>query len=161
MFDEFGINAGYVEELHTRWLESPLSVDEGWRRFFEEPSNGAPLATPAVASHDVAGVGKNGNGWAHAATNGTAILDRQTVRDTVNVATELQSRVAQLVNAYRVRGHLFARVDPLDVSTEPHPELQLSTFGLAETDLDKTFSTAGMSGLPERATLRQIVAHLE
>src|SRR5580693_6973746 len=38
MFDQFGINAGYVEELHTRWLESPHGVAEEWRRFFE----GAP-----------------------------------------------------------------------------------------------------------------------
>ena len=27
MFDEFGINAGYVEELHTLWLQAPQSVD--------------------------------------------------------------------------------------------------------------------------------------
>ena len=85
---------------------------------------------------------------------------REAVRETVIAATELQSRVAQLVNAYRVRGHLFARLDPLENEPEAHPELELSNFGLTEADLDKTFSTAGMSGLPERATLRQIVEHL-
>ena len=35
MFDEFGINAGYVEDLHTRWLQRPQSVEADWQRFFE------------------------------------------------------------------------------------------------------------------------------
>ena len=51
MFDEFGINAGYVEELHHRWRESPGAVADEWRRFFEGGSgaNGAtsPLALPS------------------------------------------------------------------------------------------------------------------
>ena len=35
MFDEFGINAGYVEDLHTLWLQAPQSVAANWREFFE------------------------------------------------------------------------------------------------------------------------------
>jgi hypothetical protein len=45
MFDDFGINAGYVEELRTRWMESPLSVEEGWRRFFEHAKDVPERAT--------------------------------------------------------------------------------------------------------------------
>ena len=36
MFEEFGINAGFVEELHARYQQSPQSVDEQWRSFFAE-----------------------------------------------------------------------------------------------------------------------------
>jgi len=89
-----------------------------------------------------------------------SLRDHPAVRETVNVATELQGRVAQLVNAYRVRGHLFANVDPLGTTPEVHPELELANFGLTTEDLTKSFSTAGMSGLPSRATLAQIVEHL-
>jgi 2-oxoglutarate dehydrogenase E1 component len=161
MFDEFGINAGYVEELHTRWLHSPQSVEADWRRFFEGLNGaGSPRpAPPTPSGHAV--IAKNGNGWAAPApANGNGALYREAVRETVIAATELQSRVAQLVNAYRVRGHLFANVDPLESAPSAHPELELANFGLTEADLDKTFSTSGMSGLPERATLRQIIAHL-
>src|SRR5215472_10027246 len=150
MFDDFGINAGYVEELHNRWLQSPQSVEQGWREFFEGRNGGARAPLPAAPLPSAPKV----NG-----TNGAAVL-RQAVRESVDVATELQSRVAQLVNAYRVRGHLFANVDPLGNPPEAHPELELAHFGLTDVDLDKTFSTTGMSGLPERATLRQIVLHL-
>jgi 2-oxoglutarate dehydrogenase E1 component len=173
MFDEFGINAGYVEELHARWLQSPQSVEEGWRQLFEGNGKAAPPAViPAAASPAAtaaADVATGGNGWLAAApvppvnghtAPGAVVAYREAVRDTVLAATELQSRVAQLVNAYRVRGHLFANVDPLGNPPEAHPELELSHFGLTDADLDKTFSTTGMSGLPERATLRQIVAQL-
>ena len=151
MFDDFGINAGYVEELHNRWLQSPQSVEQGWREFFEGMNGGARAPLPAAP---LPSAPPKVNG-----TNGAAVL-REAVRASVDVATELQSRVAQLVNAYRVRGHLFARVDPLENAPEAQPELELSNFGLSDADYDKTFSTSGMSGLPERATLRQIVDHL-
>ncbi len=166
MFDEFGINAGYVEELHTRWLHSPQSVEEDWRHFFERGNGGAPaLVGPTAPSSSSNGWGTTTNGHAISApievrAPAATVAYRESVRETVNAATELQSRVAQLVNAYRVRGHLFADVDPLDNAPAASPELDLAYFGLSEADLDKTFSTAGMSGLPERATLRQIVEHL-
>jgi 2-oxoglutarate dehydrogenase E1 component len=147
MFDEFGINAGYVEELHGRWLQSPQSVDEGWRRFFED-QNGAAPALPRPA----ASAGANGNG---------AVAMHPAVRESVDAAIVLQSRVAQLVNAYRVRGHLYADLDPLGSPRESPQDLELARFELGDDDLDKTFSTAGMSGLPERAKLRDIVAHLQ
>ncbi|MDP9149699.1 MAG: 2-oxoglutarate dehydrogenase E1 component [Myxococcota bacterium] len=164
MFEDFGINAGYVEELHTRWLQSPQSVEERWRAFFEDRTVDGQqrgVATRIPAGRNGPPDGAKGNGWAPpAAANGNGMAYREAVRETVIAATELQSRVAQLVNAYRVRGHLFADVDPLGNAPEAHPELELSNFGLSTVDLDKTFSTAGMSGLPERSTLRQIVAHL-
>ena len=139
MFDRFGINAGYVEELHTRWQQSPQSVDEDWRRFFE----GDGLVSVSL---DAPTNGVNGKAAAR------LVLDAQ--------PGEAQSRVAHLVNAYRVRGHLVADLDPLDATPLPVREIPLASVGLTESDLDQSFSTAGMSGLPERATLRQMVEHL-
>ena len=68
--------------------------------------------------------------------------------------------MSQLVNAYRVRGHLFARVDPLRLEAAAPPELELANFGLAEADLDRTFPTVDMAG-PKTATLREIIARLD
>ena len=158
MFDEFGINAGYVEDLHTQWLQSPQSVEADWRSFFEGMRGPVEIAPPPPAKTN--GGSTHGTATGNGNVNGNGVAYREAVREKVNAATELQSRVAQLVNAYRVRGHLFARLDPLDNAPDAHPELELSNFGLGEADLDKKFATAGMSGLPERATLRQIVQQL-
>ncbi len=123
MFDQFGINAGFVEELHGRWQQSPTSVDEGWRQFFE--GAGHPPSPAAAQGH------ANGNGVHGAsagngtAKNGTATAIREAVRETVHAATEQQTRVAQLVNAYRVRGHLLRR--PRSARHHPPPARPISS----------------------------------
>ena len=59
---------------------------------------------------------------------------------------EKQARVLQLINAYRVRGHLVADLDPLDSTRAPHKDLDPATYGLTIWDLDREFITNGLSG---------------
>jgi multifunctional 2-oxoglutarate metabolism enzyme len=61
--------------------------------------------------------------------------------------TKKELEVHQLINMYRVRGHLIAQLDPL--RTEPprlHPELDLAYYGLSVWDLDRPFDTGGIPG---------------
>jgi 2-oxoglutarate dehydrogenase E1 component len=132
MFEEFGINAGYVEELHGQYLQSPQSIDEKWRSFFE---------------------GRAGE------TNGSNRPQRAAQPaqgPAVQSAALLQGRVVELVNAYRVRGHLFANIDPLGQPPQAPPELDLINFGVHEADLDRVF--VGFKGA---ATLREVIGHLQ
>src|SRR5205807_1569660 len=85
-----------------------------------------------------------------------ALLDFATPEVERLKAEELQERVAELINAYRIRGHLFANLDPLGLLQPPPPELEPEHFGLTEADLDKTFAT-GDFGAGE-LTLREIIA---
>ena len=71
-----------------------------------------------------------------------------------------QSRVASLIYAFRSRGHLMARIDPLGERPTSHPELELSEFGFTEEDLGRVFDTGHLGG-PERATLGQIIELLK
>jgi 2-oxoglutarate dehydrogenase E1 component len=54
--------------------------------------------------------------------------------------------VQQLINMYRVRGHLIANLDPLGLQ-EPHthPELDPIHWGLTIWDLDREFPTGGLA----------------
>jgi 2-oxoglutarate decarboxylase len=71
-----------------------------------------------------------------------------------------QIRVQELINMYRVRGHLHAHLDPLDAAPPPlHPELDLATYGLTIWDLPRTFVVDGLAGRSE-ATLEEIMAIL-
>jgi len=56
------------------------------------------------------------------------------------------ARVHELINAYRVRGHLMADVDPLEYRQRSHPDLDISSHGLTFWDLDREFVTAGFGG---------------
>jgi 2-oxoglutarate dehydrogenase E1 component len=189
MFEDFGINAGFVEDLHAQYRQSRQSVDEQWRAFFDGFERGESAPTPRT-DHSRNGHGNgeprepreprelrahsgaNGHTNGHGAVALYPVPAAATVPRTLDVGTNgarderllavaaLQGRVYQLVNAYRVRGHLFAKIDPLGTPPEAAPELELSNFGLSEADYDLTFPTVGLSGIAEKATLREIIAHL-
>ncbi|MFI6493962.1 multifunctional oxoglutarate decarboxylase/oxoglutarate dehydrogenase thiamine pyrophosphate-binding subunit/dihydrolipoyllysine-residue succinyltransferase subunit [Streptomyces sp. NPDC050564] len=117
---EFGLNEWLVEEQHERYLHDPGSVDQTWREFFASP---APAAVPQA---------RKATTTAHDCTDEAAIK---------------AVRVAALIHAYRVRGHLVADTDPL--TTEPvaaHPELDIMAFGLREDDLEREFVVDGFAG---------------
>jgi 2-oxoglutarate dehydrogenase E1 component len=70
---------------------------------------------------------------------------------------EKQARVLELINAYRVRGHLIADIDPLGLmAVPPHKELDLDTYGLTIWDLDRTFWSGGLAG-GDHMPLREII----
>jgi len=72
-----------------------------------------------------------------------------------------QARVMELINAYRVRGHLTADIDPLHaLPLLYHPELDIETYGLTIWDLDRIFITGGLGGT-QTATLREILDILQ
>ncbi|WP_448263764.1 multifunctional oxoglutarate decarboxylase/oxoglutarate dehydrogenase thiamine pyrophosphate-binding subunit/dihydrolipoyllysine-residue succinyltransferase subunit [Microbacterium aurum] len=57
-----------------------------------------------------------------------------------------QSRVVELINSYRVRGHLMADTDPLEYVQRTHPDLEIENHGLTFWDLDREFVTGGFGG---------------
>ena len=66
----------------------------------------------------------------------------------VDLADEINktARVHELINTYRVRGHLMADVDPLEYRQRTHPDLDISSHGLTFWDLDREFVTGGFGG---------------
>ncbi len=69
---------------------------------------------------------------------------------------EKQANVLQLINAYRIRGHLLADIDPLKMTSHHATELDLENFGLTIWDLDREFITGGLHG-EKTATLRRVL----
>lgn len=66
-----------------------------------------------------------------------------------------ETRIQELINAYRVRGHLMADVDPLEYKQRSHDDLDILNHGLSLWDLDRTFKTGGFGGKP-KAEFREI-----
>ncbi len=71
-----------------------------------------------------------------------------------------QAKVLQLINMYRVRGHLLADLDPLGTRAVYHPELDPSSFNLTVWDLDRHFVTGGFGAL-KTGTLREVINILQ
>jgi 2-oxoglutarate dehydrogenase E1 component len=81
--------------------------------------------------------------------------------DQVREQTLKEARVIELINAYRVRGHLIADIDPLHaMPVLYHPELDIETYGLTIWDLDRTFIVDGLANR-ESMTLREVLDILQ
>ena len=65
------------------------------------------------------------------------------------------TRIQEMINAYRVRGHLMADIDPLEYRQRSHPDLDILNHGLSLWDLDRTFKTGGFGG-KSKAQFRDI-----
>src|SRR5439155_18260642 len=146
MTKDFGVNAGLVSELAGMYLHDRSSVDEQWRAYFDALLGGGEVAVPSRAR--VAATAES--------------MPPMSMKDRVDARK--QAGVAQLVEAYRARGHLLAQIDPLGLLMLEAPpamlDFKLETFGLSERDLDHEFQTVDMPG-PPTATLREIMARLQ
>jgi multifunctional 2-oxoglutarate metabolism enzyme len=69
------------------------------------------------------------------------------------------ARVQELINSFRVRGHLMADIDPLEYRQRSHPDLDISSHGLTFWDLDREFVTGGF-GAKKVSLLREILGTL-
>jgi 2-oxoglutarate dehydrogenase E1 component len=148
-----GENAAWADETYRRWLRDPSSVDAKWGAVFEEWARDerdevlrappGPSGTPRSIFAPLAG----------APSAAAPQLDQAAVRR--------QSGVVQLINAFRVRGHTEAQIDPLGQQRlTAHPELQLGFYGLSDADLDEVVHTGPLFGAGDQATLRQVLARL-
>jgi 2-oxoglutarate dehydrogenase E1 component len=115
-----GLNAAYVAQLREDFLDSPASVPDEWRRIFEAGENGAPAPTAAVAEPVAAPAQPVAPEPTPAAPAAAPAVSAPAVDD------ELLAGVAAamaLVKAYRMHGHLAARLDPLGSEPTGDPAL--------------------------------------
>ena len=80
--------------------------------------------------------------------------------DEVPETFKKEFRVINLIDAYRKRGHLFTKTNPVRERRKYAPTLGIKHFDLEETDLDTTFQAGSQVGIGP-ATLRAIRTHLE
>jgi 2-oxoglutarate decarboxylase len=71
-----------------------------------------------------------------------------------------QSRVLELIHAFRVRGHLMADTNPLDNSPRSHADLDTASHGLTLWDLDREFATGSFKSDKRFMKLREILGIL-
>jgi len=74
-------------------------------------------------------------------------------------AVDKTARVQEIINSFRVRGHLMADIDPLEYTQRTHPDLDIATHGLTFWDLDRSFVTGGF-GSQRLMMLRDILGVL-
>ena len=80
--------------------------------------------------------------------------------DEVPETFKKEFRVINLINAYRTRGHLFTKTNPVRERRKYTPTLAIEHFDLEEADLEIIFQAGSTVGIGP-ATLQEIITHLE
>ena len=80
--------------------------------------------------------------------------------DKADMAYVKEFKVIDLILAYRTRGHLFTKTNPVRTRRKYTPTLDIENFGLEQSDLKKVFKAGGQIGIGD-ATLEDILAHLQ
>lgn len=174
----YGGNADYIEALQARYEKDPSSVDVEWQVFFaglsddpasvEKSAKGASWEKsnwPLTANGElVSALDSNWGavekivtdklkGKAESAGSGISHSDlHQATRDSV--------RALMMIRAYRMRGHLHANLDPLNLEPrKDHEELHPSSYGFTDADWDRKIFIDFVLGL-EYATIREMLVLL-
>ncbi|MGF6925715.1 2-oxoglutarate dehydrogenase E1 component [Chitinophaga sp. W2I13] len=131
----------YIESLYQDFRKDPNSVDPDWVKFFEgfdfavSNVNGKAATTAPVAG----------------GSTSLPVNDDQ-------LAKELG--VYRLIQAYRKKGHLIAKTNPIRERKDRKANLDLASFGLGDADLKTEFYAGTTIGVG-KTTLEKIVAYLQ
>ena len=144
-----GGNAAYVEERYELYLHDPNAVPEEWRTYFQKlPTDGSgttDVSHSTIRDHFVL-LAKNSR-RAQPVSAGAVSSEHE----------KKQVEVLRLIQAYRMRGHQAAQLDPLGLWVRTAPsDLSINHYGLTDADLDTTFRTGELYIGKEEATLREI-----
>jgi 2-oxoglutarate dehydrogenase E1 component len=130
----------FIEETYKAFVQDPSSVDPDLKKFFE----GFDFAV------------SNG----HAGTGAASSDSVTTATNASGVDWQKEINVYRLILGYRNRGHLLAKTNPIRPRKDRQANLELSYFGLSESDLSQTFQAGKFVGLGA-TSLKNILTHLQ
>ncbi|NBL65568.1 2-oxoglutarate dehydrogenase E1 component [Flavobacterium sp. NST-5] len=144
------LNAAHTEffaQLYDEYLQNPDSVEPSWRSFFQGFDFG--MAT----YNEENGIEPAQQMASYAASSNV---------DVSKISEKLQKEfnVLKLIDAYRTRGHLFTKTNPVRERRIFSPNLELSNFDLSDADLETVFDAAKAIRI-EPTSLKNILAHLD
>ena len=152
------LNAAHIEfigDLYDQYVQYPDSIEPSWKAFFQgydfanATYDGEPLFAPAPQS-----ASNRGSQAAQAVVNPTVVSQ-------VPENVQKEFKVINLIDAYRTRGHLFTKTNPVRERRKFEPSLDIKNFGLTDADLGLTFKAGEILGIGGPITLREIIGHLE
>ncbi|MDN6309026.1 MAG: 2-oxoglutarate dehydrogenase E1 component, partial [Psychroflexus sp.] len=131
-----------LAELYDNYLQNPDAIEPSWRAFFQ----GFDFGMTENGSAD------------EVVLRDAETKETETVQVPKNVQKEFQ--VVNLIDAYRHRGHLFTKTNPVRDRRDYNPKITLDLFGLAKSDLDTEFEAGDLIGIG-KSKLSDIIAFLE
>ena len=139
-------HAAYLESLYEIFINNPEDLSKEWFDFFTNlPSH--PKSNGEISHLEIIKDFKN--------------ISRNNITSEVSI-DERQGKVIRLIQSYRNRGHLKAKLDPLGMMERRFVEdLDIEFHGLSNEDLDQVFYTDTLDMGSHKSSLREIISRLE
>ncbi|RZJ38778.1 MAG: 2-oxoglutarate dehydrogenase E1 component, partial [Chryseobacterium sp.] len=144
------VHAQLIDDMYAQYQKYPDSLEPSWKSFFQ----GFDFALENYGedhSDSAVPVGSAPVQYAQQAVTNNAVSE--------DISKEF--KVVNLIEAYRSRGHLFTKTNPVRERRHYFPTLDIENFGLSKEDLNKKFTSATQTGMPAAATLQEIITHLQ
>jgi len=161
------LSLAFAEGLYADYLKDPNLVPPDWQQYFADLTpdadfSRAPKLGPSFRAASLFNAPAASNGHAAPALNGKSNGNGHAAPGWGNGVSDLavkQDRVDALIRAYRVRGHMIAKIDPLGLPRPLQAELDPEFHGLRGDDLDRKFSSRTIFGA-QALTLREMLTRL-
>ena len=157
----FGANSVFIEEMYGRYVENPQSVDASWQSFFKQFND--ELKNVFAANKGVSWAPKTARIVGYKDATEAPSEKKKTAANDLGDVTQAcgdSIKALMLIRGYKVRGHLLAHIDPLQIDVRTyHSDLDPATYGFTEADYDRPIYLGGALG-KEFATLPEILAIL-
>jgi len=137
----------YLEDIYEQYLQSAESVSPQWRNFFEKLDDNKSQISHLQIKEKF----KNISSQPCVSPNESKNLDSE--------HEAIQSAVHDLINAYRLLGHLKADINPLGREIYKVPELELSYYNLHDISNEQIFNVKDMP--QSSANFTEILQSLE
>ncbi|MCH2298851.1 MAG: thiamine pyrophosphate-dependent enzyme, partial [SAR324 cluster bacterium] len=126
-----------IEGLYEQYCKNPESIDSEWRNFFQ----GFEFSRTEFEDND---------------RNSSNLFPDDSKAEN----SKKEIAVSNLIDAYRQRGHLFAKTNPVRARRKHEMPIILEDFGLGESEMDTIFQSGHRIGIGP-SSLRDILAFLE
>lgn len=148
-------NAHYLAEMYRAYLKQPSNIDESWRTYFDEFGDELGLVEKNL----------EGASWGtkleDVIDTEKPILRKEAKSEFDHTSLQALMRLLTMIRSYRVRGHLFAELDPLGLAGRNyHADLDPETYGFLGEDQNRKLYLNGTLGFDE-ATPRQVIERLQ
>jgi len=153
-----GVNSDYIQEYYALYLQNPKLLTKDWIEFFEGLKDESQNILQNI----------NGPSWnpkkskqIYKQNNQVEEKEEATEISSIKQASTDSVRAIMLIRAYRIRGHLIANLDPLDLQRkDEHPELKPETYGFKSKDFSRKIFLDGVLGL-QYGNLNEILSILK
>ena len=161
-------NSAFIEQMYLKFINKDSDLTESWKKYFEEIGDefdiiakeiNGPSWGPKKNKIDIDEIQKKieeeekldkNNNFSN---NDNSKIQIEEKKDSINAVA--------LIRAYRQRGHLIAKLDPLGLlKTEYLDELHPAHYGFKKENYDRKIFLNGVAN-KENATVKEILGFLK